>query len=120
MSQYQNLRIWQKSVDLTVEIYELTKNFPNNERYGIVSQMQRASVSVPSNIAEGAIRQHKKEFINFLYIGLGSLSELNTQVIITQKIGYINDFQCEKLKEEIDEIGKQISGLINKLKIKMS
>ena len=88
MSQYQNLRIWQKSVDLTVEIYELTKNFPDNERYGIVSQMQRASVSVPSNIAEGATRQHKKEFINFLYIGLSSLSELNTQVIITQKIGY--------------------------------
>ena len=57
MSQYQNLRVWQKSVDLTVEIYELTKNFPKNERYGIISQMQRASVSVPSNIAEGATRQ---------------------------------------------------------------
>ncbi len=96
-------------MDLVDEIYEVTKDFPNDEKFGLISQMRRSAVSIPSNIAEGAARKSQTEFANFLNIAKGSLSELETQVIISKRQNYIND-----IDELIDLIGKvagQLSGL---------
>ena len=86
---YKDLIVWQKAIDLATWIYSLTSRFPKEELYGIVSQMRRAAVSIPSNIAEGQSRQHKSEFIQFLSIAKGSLSELETQLIISGRLKYI-------------------------------
>ena len=90
MHNYKNLHIWQEGIKLARKIYEITSNFPTNEKYGIASQMTRAAVSIPSNIAEGAGRNSNKEFANFLSIAIGSLFELHTQIVICEQIGYIN------------------------------
>ena len=87
---HKDLEIWKMGIELVEKIYKGTNGFPREEIYGITSQMRRASVSIPSNIAEGAARNSGKEFIQFLYISLGSLSELETQVIIVNKIGYLD------------------------------
>jgi four helix bundle protein len=79
---HKNLKIWQNSIHLVIEVYNLTRAFPKEELYGLSSQMRRAAISVPSNIAEGAARKNKTEYLQFLYISLGSLSELETQLII--------------------------------------
>lgn len=89
MGTHKDLQIWQQSIELVTIVYRLTEPFPNTEQFGLTSQMRRAAVSIPSNIAEGAARRSSKEFIQFLYISLGSLSELETQFIIAQKLGYI-------------------------------
>lgn len=107
---HKDLEVWKKSMVLAEVIYEITKKFPKDELYGLVSQMRRAAVSVPSNIAEGAARSTKKEFIHFLYIARGSLSELETQMILANKFGYIKSM--EGLPDLIVEIRKMILGLI--------
>jgi len=86
MKTHKDLDIWKNSIDLVVKIYNITKQFPDSERYTLSSQMQRATISIPSNIAEGAARQFVKEFIQFLYISLGSLAELETQLMIAFKL----------------------------------
>jgi len=83
---HKDLEVWKKSMDLVSNIYKITEPFPNKELYGLTNQIRRAAVSVPSNIAEGAARSSKKEFIQFLYIALGSLSELETQIIIANSL----------------------------------
>lgn len=115
MRTYKNLLVWQKSIDLVTDIYKLTKSFPKDEIYGLVSQMQRAVVSVPSNIAEGSERNSDKEFAKFLHISRGSLAELETQIIISEKLGYINQEQCAYILNNCYEIGKMINGLLNKI-----
>ena len=116
MQTFEKLEIWKESINLATKIYEITKDFPKNEAYGLASQIQRAAVSVPSNIAEGSSRQYKKEFINFLYISKGSLSELLTQLKISEKIKYINKEQYEQLKTTIYTLIRKINGLIKSLK----
>ncbi len=91
MRTHKDLEIWQKGIELVEKIYKLTSSFPKEESYGIISQMRRAAVSYPSNIAEGAARSSRKEFIQFVYVSLGTLSELETQVIISLRLGYHND-----------------------------
>ena len=86
-----DLLVYQKSMDLVEEIYKISKTFPDDEKFGLINQMRRASVSIPSNIAEGAGRRSKKEFIQFLFIALGSLNELQTQLQIAQRLKYIAD-----------------------------
>ena len=103
------LKVWEKSVNLAEKIYKITKEFPKEELYGIVSQIRRAAVSISANIAEGAARNSNKEFIQFLYIALGSLSELETELIISKRIGYLKD---EIIFDEIVEIRKLLLGLI--------
>jgi len=114
MKTHKDLNVWQNSIDFVTKIYEISKNFPKEETFGLQSQIRRAAVSVPSNISEGASRNSKKEFIQFLYIALGSASELETQIIIANKIGYIVD--VDFLLKEIDSIKKMLNGLISYLK----
>lgn len=113
---HEDLNVWKESMELAKNIYLVTKNFPRDEIYGITSQMRRAAVSIPSNIAEGSARQSDKELIQFLYIALGSLAELQTQLILSKDIGYLdNDF-----KVNIESIRKKLLGLIKYLKSKYS
>lgn len=109
-----DLKVWQIAMDLVVEVYAITKLFPDNEKYGLGSQMQRAAVSVPSNIAEGAGRESNADFLRFLTISRGSLSELETQLLIAQRLNYVADVseQLNKTKE----VFMLLKGLIRKLK----
>jgi len=108
MHQFKKLDVWNRSVDLAVEIYSLTKSFPSEEKYGIVSQMRRCSVSISSNIAEGAGRNTDGEFIHFLGIAEGSANELETQAIISSRLGYIQKIDLEKIESFIGEIKNKI------------
>ena len=116
MNQYKNLKVWQKSIDLVVEIYVKTEKFPDKERFGLITQINRCAVSIASNIAEGAGRNSHKEFNNFLGITLGSSCELETQLIISEKLGYINENELEELNLSIAEIQKMIVGLQKNIK----
>jgi four helix bundle protein len=106
MNNYKELKIWQKSVDLAVKVYQITKDFPKEELYGITSQIRRRAVSIASNIAEGAGRNSKKDFNNFLGISNGSTCELETQLIIAQKVDFIDLRVLESAQQEIVEIQK--------------
>ena len=117
MRRHKDLDAWKKSMDLVDSIYKVTKSFPKEELYSLTNQMRRAAISVPSNIAEGAARGSKNEFIQFLYISLGSLSELETQAIIANRLGYLTD--PNDLLESIKVIRKLINGLIYSLKRKV-
>ena len=111
---HKDLEVWKKSMDFVSNIYKITEPFPNKELYGLTNQIRRAAVSVPSNIAEGAARSSKKEFIQFLYIALGSLSELETQIIIANRLEYLNNL--DTLLEDLKFVQKLINGLIYYLK----
>jgi len=108
MHQFKKLDVWNRSVDLAVEIYSLTKSFPSEEKYGIISQMRRCSVSISSNIAEGAGRNTDGEFVHFLGIAEGSANELETQTIISFRLGYIQKIDLEKIESFIAEIKNKI------------
>lgn len=114
MATHKNLIVWQKSIDLVSMIYKITSQFPSEEIYGLTSQMRRASVSIPSNIAEGHGRLSEKELLRFLYISLGSAAELETQIIIAKKLEFLNDVDYTFLNELNLEIIKMISSLIRK------
>ncbi|WP_109680619.1 four helix bundle protein [Xanthomarina spongicola] len=113
---YKELLVWQKAMALVTLIYNLTKTFPEDERFGLTSQMRRCSVSIPSNIAEGWGRLSRKNYIQFLRISRGSLYELETQILITKQLNYIND--SEKVESLIIEISKMLNSLIRKLEEK--
>lgn len=117
MKTHKDLDIWKESIELVKMIYEITAKFPKEEIYGLTTQIRRCAISVPSNIAEGAARNSKKEFIQFLYIALGSLSELDTQLIISKSLGYLNK-EYENLFEIIEKIKSKILGLIRYLRNK--
>ena len=113
---HKELDVWKASIELVLDVYNLTKSFPKEEIYGLTSQLRRAATSVPSNIAEGAARSSDKEFIQFLYIALGSLAEVETQMIIAEKLRYI-----DKLTEALNRIvaiKQMLLGLIRHLKNK--
>jgi len=112
---YRSLLVWQKSVDFVVLVYRLLGRFPKNEQYGLSSQMQRAAVSIPSNIAEGKERQSDRDFARFLAIALGSLAELETQLLIAQRLGYLDEFDWQETSAQADEIGKMLRSLHKKL-----
>lgn len=111
---HHNLRTWKKALDLVTEIYKVTDKFPKHELFAITSQMRRAAVSIPSNIAEGAARTSKREFLKFLSIARGSLSELETQVLISSKLGYLED--NTRIIQLIDHIFGLINGLMISIK----
>jgi len=112
---FQDLRIWQKGIEVVKDIYILTKKFPKEELYGLTSQMRRSAVSIPSNIAEGFRRYHNKEYKQFLYIALGSCAELETQIIIANELDYINETVKTEIIEKIKYICRMTVKLIQKL-----
>lgn len=107
---HKDLDVWKQSIDLVADVYKLTRQFPKEETFGLISQMKRAVVSIPTNIAEGAARGHKNEYIQFLYISLASLSELDTLLIISKNLGYLSDY--ESYTKKINAIKKMLNGLI--------
>ncbi len=112
---YKDLKIWQKGIEIADKIYSVTDGFPKSELYGLVAQIRKASVSISSNIAEGFVRNHSKEYKQFLYISLGSCAELDTQLIISHRRGYITDKDLEYLAEEINHESRMLMSLINKI-----
>jgi four helix bundle protein len=109
---FKDLKIWQRGIELVKLVYRVTSTFPSVEKYGIVSQMRRSAVSVPSNIAEGFMRRHNKEYKQFLYIALGSLAELETQIIISKELSFVSTEDCTSTLSAIDELNKMTTGLI--------
>ena len=112
---HKDLLVWRKSIDLVEQIYKLTKQFPHEELYGITNQMRRCAVSIPANIAEGSGRKNKAEFIQFLHIALGSASELETHLIISQRLGFLSSNSYDEIMNALNEIIKMTCGLINSL-----
>ena len=114
MAEFRDLIIWQDSIKLVKDIYDLVRYFPKDEIFGLTSQIKRSAVSIPSNIAEGKGRQTKKEFVNFLHISLGSLYELKTQLIIAKELKIIEDFN--DIEKDINRLEKMINSLIKRNK----
>ena len=116
ISSHKDLKVWQESMNLVIHIYEVTKNFPSTEQFGMVSQMRRSAVSIPSNIAEGSGRKGEKELCRFLYIALGSLAELETQLEISTRLNFILEVDKKDILPRIFYIRKMLAGLIKSLK----
>ena len=112
---FKDLIVWQKSIKMTEDIYILTRQLPSEEAYGLVNQMRRAAVSIPSNIAEGQQRDSKKEFVRFLSMARGSNGELQTQCYICVRLGYFNKEQVKPVMSLLSEISKMLNSLIKKL-----
>lgn len=107
--------IWKRGIELSVLCYQLTNTFPKSELYGLTSQIRRAAVSVPSNIAEGYGRTRKQEYVRFLQIALGSLRELDTQLIISKRVGFAESPLYSKAMKEVDEMQRIMVSTLNKL-----
>lgn len=116
MKTHKDLDVWKRSIELVASIYKITSSFPREELYGLTSQIRRSAVSLPSNIAEGAARNHVNEFRQFLYISLASGAEMETQLIISKMLGYITDKESQELINELNSISRMIQGLIKSLK----
>lgn len=114
-SDYRDLIAWQKAMDLVTEIYEATRRFPDTERYGLVSQMRRAAVSIPSNIAEGFGRRNRPEFQRFVRNARGSACELETQVEISVRLEFLDDKSADGMAERIGELLRILNGLHSSL-----
>ena len=120
METHKDLRVWQQSIEMVTSIYLMTKTFPKEELFGLVAQMHRAAVSVPSNIAEGYARGTDREKQHFLRISSGSISEIETQLMLSLNLGYIGQETYDELSELITSIWKQLNSLISFLKNRMS
>jgi four helix bundle protein len=112
---YQDLQVWQKAMDLVIECYRLTQRFPANEQYGLTSQIRRAAVSVPANIAEGFGRWYSKEFVHFLLTTNGSLKEVETHLLISDKLGLLLTSDLQRAMGLSAEIGKMLASLRQKV-----
>ncbi len=116
MRPHQKLDAWSKSVDLVVEVYKATERFPKEEKYGLTSQIRRAGVSIPANIAEGAGRYSQKEFAHFLSNAQGSASELETELIIAHRLGYLSEALFNRLIADLERIGRLITRLTRRIR----
>ena len=114
-SSYKDLIAWQKGMGPVAAIYDATDGFPSHEQFGLVSQLRRAAVSVPSNIAEGKAHYSNRDFVRFLRHARGSLAEIETQILIAQQRKYLNSETATRLTQQIDELGRILSGLISSL-----
>jgi four helix bundle protein len=115
---YQDLVVWQKAMDLVEDVYKATRRFLKEEIYGLTAQLRRAAVSIPSNIAEGQGRRTARDFLNFLSIAYGSLSEVDTQVLIAQRLGYFDEQLTSRLRDLVSEVGKPLNGLMRSVEKK--
>jgi four helix bundle protein len=120
LKSYRDLEVWQKAMDLVVSCYQLAKKFPKSEAYGLVSQLQRAAVSIPANIAEGRERQHSKEFLQHLSIAYGSLAEVETHIQIAERLSFIDINELKKLLNKTAEVGRMLNGLRKSLQKRCS
>jgi len=116
MKTHKDLTVWKKSLDFVTSVYSVTNNFPKNELYGLTNQIRRASVSISSNIAEGAARNHTKEFIQFLYYSLSSAAEVDTQLRISENLKYLEKEKSKELISDLESISKMLQGLIRSIK----
>lgn len=116
MRSFKQLIVWQKSVELSISIYKATERWPKSEVFGLTSQIRRCGVGIPSNIAEGNRRGHKAEYLQFLQIAYGSGAELETQLLIAFRVGYLNKSEFEKLNNLLEEIMKMLNKLITVVK----
>ena len=116
MNRFKELIVWQKSIELATEVYQLTKSFPSDERFGLVSQMNRSGVSIPSNIAEGSGRNSNKEFVHFLGIATGSASELETQLVISKNLNFGDKALIDSMIDKITSIQNMLHRLKATLK----
>ena len=112
---HKDLDVWKKSIEFVTEVYTVTALFPKSEIYGLTSQIRRAAVSIPSNIAEGATRSHKTEFKQFLYIALSSAAEIDTQILIAKNLGFIEQSKLESIQAELASISRMLQGLIKSI-----
>jgi len=112
---YQELIVWQKAMDLVEEVYTLSRNFPREEVYGLTSQLRRAAVSIPSNIAEGQGRRTTPDFLRHLSIAYGSLRELETQILIASRLNYLAQAKCQDVLNLTAEVGRLLNGLVSSL-----
>jgi len=115
---YKDLDVYKKSIDFVVDIYKTIESFPDSERFGLISQLRRAAVSLPSNLAEGSGRNGKKELINFLHIARGSLFEIGTQLEISHRLGFVSQENYDKLEERRATIQRMMNALISSLRKK--
>jgi four helix bundle protein len=115
LKSYKDLIVYQKGYNLSLEIYRVTKDYPQDERFGLISQMRRSAVSIPCNIAEGYSRKNIKEYLQFLYIAYGSCSELETLISLSQDLGLLERKKYEKLCSSQEEVSKLLNGLIKSL-----
>ena len=111
MHRFSQLKVWSRSHEVVLEVYELTRRFPNDEKYGLSSQLRRAAVSVPANIAEGARRNSNADFARHLNIAAGSASEVDYLVLLATKLGYIDDRRAHHLRIELEEIMRMLDSL---------
>jgi four helix bundle protein len=119
VSSYRDLEVWQKAMDLVVNIYSLAKSFPDSERFGLTSQIQRAVVSIPSNIAEGHGRHGLREYLNHLSMAYGSLMEVETQIQIADRLSYSEKSQVQTLLSDTQQLGRMLNGLKRSLRSKL-
>lgn len=112
---FRQLTVWQRAYGLTVDIYKLAKKFPKEELYGLTSQLRRAVVSVAANIAEGYERNHRKEYLQFLYIAKGSLGEIETYLLLAKDLGYMTEQDFSIIEEKRSEVSRMLLGLIKSL-----
>ncbi len=108
---YKNLKVWGKAYKLTLKIYRLTKSFPKKETYGLISQMRRASISIVANIAEGCGKKHRKEFVQFISIAIGSCNELGVYLLLSTDLEYLTKKDCNEVISNQEEISKMLFGL---------
>jgi four helix bundle protein len=119
MKSHKDLDVWRLAVDLAQDVYEASKAFPRDEQFGMTSQMRRAAISIASNIAEGAARHGQREFSQFLYIALGSASELETQLEIARRVGLLTEVDFTRLDTLLARVAQMLRGLIRSVKLEM-
>ena len=110
---FKELDVWNGAIEMGKRVYEITKRFPGDERYGLVSQLRRAVVSISSNIAEGCGRRTDKDFVQFLYVAMGSIREVESQLFIARELDYLDEESLVDMERELDKLGKMLMGFIN-------
>lgn len=115
MRSYQDLIVWQKSVELVTAVYTLTSSFPKSELFGLTSQMRRAAVSIPANIAEGYARKHRKEYVQFIRIAYGSGAELETYFVLVKNLGFVENASTREAEKLLDETMRMLNKLVSSL-----
>lgn len=118
MRSHNKLDVWKRSIDFVERIYRVTDGFPNEEKFGLTSQIRRAAVSIPANIAEGAGRRYAKEYLRFLSNAQGSASEVETELLIARRLGFLSDSEYVELYKELEAIGRMITGVSKYLRSK--